>query len=42
MKDSTKKALRRIGERAHDTIPIPWATLIEDVIRQYESILNRA
>lgn len=35
------EALRRIGERAHDTIPIPWATLMDDVIARYQEIVEQ-
>lgn len=35
------EALRAMGERARDTIPIPWTTLVDDVVEQYQSILSK-
>ena len=32
-------ALRRMGQRAHDTIPIPWTKLVDDVLERYQALL---
>lgn len=32
--------LERIGHAARETIPVPWSTLVEDVVRQYERLLK--
>lgn len=32
--------LERIGQAARETIPVPWSTLVEDVVRQYERLLK--
>ena len=34
-------ALERVGQRARDTIPIPWTKLVDDVIGRDEEIGNR-
>ena len=33
--------LSRIGDTARDTIPIPWATLVDEVMRNYERIVEK-
>lgn len=32
-------ALRRMGERARATIPIPWTELVDDVVARYQALL---
>ena len=32
-------ALKRMGQRAHDTIPIPWTKLVDDVLERYQALL---
>ena len=32
-------ALRRMGQRARDTIPIPWTKLVDDVLECYQALL---
>ena len=32
-------ALRRMGQRARDTIPIPWTKLVDDVLERYQALL---
>ena len=36
---SSPEALRQMGVRAKETIPIPWSVLVDDVIRQYRALL---
>ena len=36
---SSPEALRQMGVRAKETIPIPWSVLVDDVIRQYRGLL---
>lgn len=35
------QALRRMGEAARSTIPIPWAKLLDDVAKRYEGLLAK-
>ena len=35
------RRLSRIGDTARDTIPIPWATLVDEVMRNYERIVEK-
>lgn len=34
------QALRRTGENAKRTIPIPWTTLVDDVVERYEALIG--
>ena len=34
-------ALATLGQRAHDTIPIPWTTLVDDVLARYDALISR-
>ena len=34
-------ALRRVGEIAKETIPIPWTKLVDDVVARYRGLLDR-
>ena len=34
------QALRRVGEAAKETIPIPWTRLVDDVVERYEALLG--
>lgn len=33
-------ALKRMGRRAHDTIPIPWTRLVDDVVARYAALIQ--
>ena len=33
-------ALRHMGQRAHDTIPIPWTKLVDDVLARYAALIG--
>ena len=37
---SDPDALRRVGQRARDTIPIPWDTLVDDVLARYAALIT--
>ncbi len=37
---SDREALRRMGERARDTIPIPWSRLVDDVLDRYRTLIG--
>ena len=37
---SDQAGLRRIGERARKTIPIPWETVMNDVIDRYQALVD--
>ena len=34
------EALARMGRRAHDTIPIPWTKLVDDVLERYAALIG--
>ena len=34
--------LREMGERAKETIPIPWSVLVDDVLARYRSLMKKA
>ncbi len=34
--------LREMGERAKETIPIPWSVLVDDVLARYRGLLKKA
>ena len=34
------QALRRVGEAAKETIPIPWTKLVDNVVERYEALLG--
>ncbi len=34
--------LREMGERARETIPIPWSVLVDDVLARYRGLLKKA
>lgn len=38
---SDPDALKRVGERAKDTIPIPWTRLLDDVLERYEALAGK-
>ena len=35
------ETLARIGQRAKDTIPIPWSELVDGVLERYQALINR-
>ena len=37
---SDREALRRMGENARDTIPIPWTKLVDDVLERYKALIG--
>ena len=37
---SDPDALTRVGQRAHDTIPIPWSRLVDGVLERYGRVAN--
>ncbi len=37
---SDPDTLTRVGQRAHDTIPIPWSRLVDDVLERYGRLAN--
>lgn len=39
---SDPDALARVGQCARETIPIPWSTLVDDVLERYEELINPA
>ena len=34
------EGLRAVGERAKATIPIPWSDLVDQVLEQYQTVLD--
>ena len=39
---SDPELLARVGERAFQTLPIPWSRLVDDVLKAYEELLGGA
>ena len=37
---SNPESLVQMGRRAHDTIPIPWTTLVDDVLERYAALIG--
>ena len=38
---SDPERLKAIGQKAKETIPIPWSRLVDDVVAGYEDLLRR-
>ena len=34
-------ALARVGQQAHDAIPIPWSRLVDDVLVRYGELIKK-
>jgi len=39
---SDPEKLEAVGQRAHDTIPIPWTILVDQVLENYERLIGTA
>ena len=38
---ASPEELKAVGEKARETIPIPWSRLVDDVVKEYENVIRK-